>query len=261
MVIMKPTNKLYQMQSVIIAAIIPVVAVLYWKIASDVGIINQNIFASPESVFQIFKEMLADGKYTKNVLASLQRVVEGYVIGALLGFLLGTVIGLYKNANRAFVAVIGILRPIPPIALIPFFILWLGIGETAKITVIAIGSFWPVLLNTMQGIQEADKKLLEVAEVFGKSKLTMFIKIVLPSAVPAIFTGLRLGISQAWTCVVTAEMIAASAGVGFMIQYARELAQPNMLFLGIITIGLIGVIIDLVMLFLQKKIVYWKVKS
>jgi sulfonate transport system permease protein len=234
---------------------------LYWKIASDTGAINKNIFASPQSVLQILKEMLEDGKYFKNVLASLQRVVEGYAIGAVLGFLLGTVIGLYKNVDRAFVAVIGILRPIPPIALIPFFILWLGIGETAKITVIAIGSFWPVLLNTMQGIQEADKKLLEVAEVFGKSKLTMFVKIVLPSAVPAIFTGLRLGISQAWTCVVTAEMIAASAGVGFMIQYARELAQPNMLFLGIITIGLIGVLIDLLMLFLQKKIVYWKAET
>jgi sulfonate transport system permease protein len=114
------------------------------------------------------------------------------------------------------------------------------------------------LLNTIQGIQEADTKLLEIANVFGKSKAVAFFKIVLPSAVPAIFTGLRLGISQAWTCVVTAEMIAASAGVGFMIQYARELAQPNMLFLGIITIGIIGVVIDLVMIFLQKKIVYWK---
>lgn len=258
---MKETNKIYQLQSVVIAAIIPVLAVLYWKIASDAGLINRNIVAGPDSVLQILKEMLDSGKYMQNVTASLERVVKGYVIGALLGFLLGTLIGLYKTVNRILVAVIGILRPIPPIALIPFFILWMGIGETPKITVIAIGSFWPVLLNTMQGIQEADKKLLEVADVFGKSRLTMFVKIVLPSAVPAVFTGLRLGISQAWTCVVTAEMIAASAGVGFMIQYARELAQPNMLFLGIITIGLIGVIIDLIMLFLQKKIVYWKVKS
>jgi sulfonate transport system permease protein len=258
---MKEKNKFYQLQSIIIAAVIPVFVLLYWKLASDVGIINQNIIAKPGSVLDILKEMIASGKYAKNVLASLQRVAEGYAIGATLGFLIGTILGLYKNVNRAFVAVIGILRPIPPIALIPFFILWLGIGETAKITVIAIGSFWPVLLNTMQGIQESDKKLLEVADVFGKSKITMLLKIVLPSAVPAIFTGLRLGISQAWTCVVTAEMIAASAGVGFMIQYARELSQPNMLFLGIITIGLIGVAIDLIMLFLQKKIVYWKVES
>jgi sulfonate transport system permease protein len=212
-------------------------------------------------VKNILVEMVHNGKYAKNVSASLTRVVEGYLIGAALGLLIGTFIGLYKNVNRALVAVIGILRPIPPIALIPFFILWLGIGETSKITVIAIGSFWPVLLNTIQGIQEADTKLLELANVFGKSKLVIFFKIILPSAVPAIFTGLRLGISQAWTCVVTAEMIAASAGVGFMIQYARELAQPDMLFLGIITIGIIGVVIDLVMIFLQKKIVYWKPKN
>jgi sulfonate transport system permease protein len=202
--------------------------------------------------------MLNNGKFAKNVVASLKRVIEGYLIGAILGFVIGTLIGIYKNVNRALLAVIGILRPIPPIALIPFFILWLGIGETAKITVIAIGSFWPVLLNTMQGISDTDRKLLEVANVFGKNKLVVFFKIILPSAVPAIFTGLRLGISQAWTCVVTAEMIAASAGVGFMIQYARELAQPDLLLLGIITIGIIGIIIDAVMIFLQKKIVYWK---
>jgi sulfonate transport system permease protein len=257
----KETNKLYKIQSVIIAAIIPVLIILYWKLASDRGIINTNILASPDSVKDILVEMVNDGKYAKNVSASLQRVVEGYLIGAILGLLIGTFIGLYKNFNRALVAVIGILRPIPPIALIPFFILWLGIGETSKITVIAIGSFWPVLLNTIQGIQEADIKLLELANVFGKSKLVIFFKIILPSAVPAIFTGLRLGISQAWTCVVTAEMIAASAGVGFMIQYARELAQPDMLLLGIITIGVIGVVIDLVMIFLQKKIVYWKPKN
>jgi sulfonate transport system permease protein len=257
----RETNRLYKIQSVIIAAVIPILLVIYWKVASDMGIINPNILASPGSVKSILVEMVNNGKYMKNVSASLTRVVEGYLIGAILGLLIGTLIGLYKNINRALVAVIGILRPIPPIALIPFFILWLGIGETAKITVIAIGSFWPVLLNTIQGIQEADQKLLEVANVFGKSKIIVFFKIILPSAVPAVFTGLRLGISQAWTCVVTAEMIAASAGVGFMIQYARELAQPDMLFLGIITIGIIGVVIDLLMIFLQKKIVYWKPKA
>jgi sulfonate transport system permease protein len=257
----KEANLSYKIQSIVIAAIIPLLIIVYWKVASDKGIINTNILASPADVREIFVKMSDNGKYLKNVSASLTRVFEGYLIGAALGLLIGTLIGLYKNINRALVAVIGILRPIPPIALIPIFILWLGIGETSKITVIAIGSFWPVLLNTIQGIQEADTKLLELANVFGKSKTVIFFKIILPSAVPAIFTGLRLGISQAWTCVVTAEMIAASAGVGFMIQYARELARPDMLLLGIITIGVIGVVIDLVMIFLQKKIVYWKPKN
>jgi sulfonate transport system permease protein len=254
----KGNNRVYQIQTVLIAAIIPVFVLVYWKISSAAGTLNTKIFASPEDVLKTFRQMLDNGKFAKNVVASLKRVIEGYVIGAVLGLVIGTLIGIYKNINRALLAVIGILRPIPPIALIPFFILWLGIGETAKITVIAIGSFWPVLLNTIQGISDTDSKLLEVANVFGKNRLVIFFKIILPSAVPAIFTGLRLGISQAWTCVVTAEMIAASAGVGFMIQYARELAQPDLLLLGIITIGIIGIIIDVIMIFLQKKIVYWK---
>jgi sulfonate transport system permease protein len=248
----------YNISSVIIAAIIPVFVLVMWKVTVSRGLVNTNIVASPESVADVFKTMLANGKYKKNVVASLTRVVKGFAFGALAGLVVGILLGLYKNLNRAMVAVIGILRPIPPIALIPFFILWLGIGETSKITIIAIGSFWPVLLNTMQGIQEADEKLLQVAQVLRKNRVVAFVKIILPSAVPSIFTGLRLGISQAWTCVVTAEMIAASAGVGFMIQYARELVQPDMLFLGIITIGVIGIIIDLVMIFLQKRIVYWK---
>jgi sulfonate transport system permease protein len=110
----------------------------------------------------------------------------------------------------------------------------------------------------MQGIQDTDPKLLEVASAFGKNRVVVLFQIILPSAVPSIFTGLRLGISQAWTCVVTAEMIAASAGVGYVIQYARELVQPDLLLVGIITIGIIGLLIDLIVIFLQKKIVYWR---
>jgi sulfonate transport system permease protein len=150
------SNRLYQIQTIFIAAIIPVFALIYWKIAGDTYHLNTKILAAPENVINLFKEMLVNGKYFKNISASLVRVVKGYTLGVCMGLIFGILIGMYKNVNRALVAVIGILRPIPPIALIPFFILWLGIGETAKITVIAIGSFWPVLLNTMQGISEAD---------------------------------------------------------------------------------------------------------
>ena len=160
--------------------------------------------------------------------------------------------------RKLLTAVIGILRPIPPISLIPFFILWLGIGEKSMLTIIAIGTFWSVLLNTIQGFQDTDPKLIELARVFGKNRFIILFKIILPSAIPSIFTGLRLGISHAWTAVVTAEMIAASSGVGYMIQIARELVQPDLLLLGIACIGIIGLIIDTIMVILLKKIVYWK---
>lgn len=247
-----------KIQTIVVAAIIPVLAFLVWENSSINGSLNTNILASPSQVLERFSLMLQEGTLIKNVMASGGRVLQGYLIGALLGFVIGTLDGLSKWVNKILLAVISLLRPIPPIAMIPFFILWLGIGEESKITIIVISSFWPVLLNTVQGIQSVDGKLLEVADSFGKNKLMVLFKIVLPSAVPSIFTGLRLGISQAWTAVVTAEMIAASAGVGYLIQYARELAQPDLLLLGIVTIGIIGLFIDLLVIFLEKKIVYWK---
>lgn len=124
-----------------------------------------------------------------------------------------------------------------------------------------IGSFWPVLLNTMQGVQDTDPKLLEVADSFGKNKWSVFFHVILPSSLPSVFTGLRLGVSHSWTAVVTAEMIGASAGVGYLIQYARELVQPDLLLLGIITIGIVGLLIDVVVIFLQKKLIYWRVEE
>ena len=152
---------------------------------------------------------------------------------------------------------IGILRPIPPIAWIPFLILALGIGELSKITVIAIGSFWPLLLNTIEGVHAADESLLELGSVLEKDRKTVIFKIILPSAIPSVFTGARLGISRAWSCVVTAEMIAASAGVGYLIQYARELSQPAVMLVGVAVIGLIGLLIDSAMMAIQHRILKW----
>jgi sulfonate transport system permease protein len=254
----KSVNGIYRLQTIAVAAIIPVFIIVYWIICSEKGVLNTSILASPDSVYERFKTMVQNGKLLTNVLVSTGRVLKGFALGALVGLTIGSLIGLFKPVSKLLSAMIAILRPIPPIAMIPFFILWLGIGEASKILIIALGTFWAVLLNTIQGFQDTDPKLLEVAKIFGKSKPVILLKIVLPSAVPSIFTGLRLGIGNAWSAVVAAEMIAASAGVGYMIQYARELVQPDLLLLGIITIGIIGLIIDTVVLYIQKKVVYWK---
>lgn len=255
------TNKLYQMQSILIAAILPVFLVFFWYLSAARGTLNTNLIASPKSLFLCLENMWAEGSLQKYLLASTGRVLKGFGIGASLGIIIGTLDGLLTPVRKLLAALIGILRPIPPISLIPFLILWMGIGEGSKLTIIAIGSFWSVLLNTIQGFQDTDPRLLELARSFGKSRLSILFRIVFPSAVPSIFTGLRLGISHAWTAVVTAEMIAASSGVGYMIQIARELVRPDMLLLGIICIAVIGLIIDLIMIFALKKIIYWKKES
>lgn len=249
-----PNNNL---TAVITAVILPALIIAYWIIGSNIGLTNKSIIPPPDKLWTTFAGMIADGSLAEHIIVSFIRVIKGYFIGAVAGIFLGILIGLYFRVNQLFISLIGILRPIPPIACIPLLILWLGIDEASKVAVIVIGSFWPILLNTISGIQSTDKKLVEVADVFGKNKFVILKDIIIPSAIPSIFTGLRLGISTAWSCVVAAEMIASTFGVGYLIMFAREMSKPAMLFIGIISIGLIGLIIDLIMQLIQKKVVYW----
>lgn len=238
-------------------AIIPATVIIAWQIASDNKLIKPTVFTSPENIVLELEHMIEKGTYFKHVFMSLERVVTGFVVGSTLGLILGSAAVIFKTVGKMLDPLIGFLRPIPAIATIPFFILWLGIGEESKIGVIIVGAFWPVLLNTMQGISSTDSKFLELSRAFGKTKNKVLFHVILPSALPSIFTGLRLGISGAWTSVVAAEMIAASAGVGYLISYGRELAQPATLFVGILSIAVIGLIIDVLVKRLQKRVLYW----
>lgn len=231
-----------------------------WQYASINNMVNSSVLPGPAKVWEALCKHIENGSLWKHILSSLFRVMKGYVAGAILGIVIGIAAALSKTIGKLIVAFVGILRPIPAIALIPFFILWLGIGETSKVAVIIFGSFWPILLNTIDGIKSTDAKLIEVGSILEKNKLTVLTKIVLPSALPSIFTGLRLGISSAWTCVVAAEMIAASSGIGFLISYSREMAQPASLFVGVATIGVFGVLIDTIFLKLSHVCIYWKQK-
>jgi sulfonate transport system permease protein len=241
----------------LVAAALPVFLIVFWQMMSDKSIISQSIFPGPRRILLALGQLITKGTYSQHIFASLGRVIRGFLLGSIAGLMVGIGAALSPWVNQALIALIGILRPIPAIAYIPFWILWLGIGEESKIAVIIVGSFWPVLLNTIHGIKSTDPKLMELGRVFEKDYGQLLRKIVLPSAIPSIFTGLRLGVSSSWTCVVTAEMIAASRGIGFLIAYGRELAQPSLMFVGVASIGVIGLIIDTIVLYLQKKVIYW----
>jgi sulfonate transport system permease protein len=243
--------------TVFISLILPIVIILFWYIGSSNGSFNVSIIPTPQKVGNAFLKMIENGSLWQHILASFGRVIRGFAIGAVTGIILGLFIGLYFRLNQLFAALIGVLRPIPPIAMIPLFIMWLGIGEQSKIALVTVGAFWPVLLNTIAGVQSTDSKLIEVAKVFGKNKLLILKDIIIPSTIPSLFTGLRLSISTAWSCVVAAEMIAADKGVGYLIMYARQMSKPAELFVGIISIGVIGLAIDILFQLIQKKVVYW----
>lgn len=254
-------KKNVKVQMTIIAWIVLVLILLLWQVAGSKGWISIAILSSPTRIFEKFIQMLGDGSLARHVFTSLGRVLKGFCVGAGIGLVLGLLIGLSKRLEAFSDLFIGLLRPIPPIAWIPLLILCLGIGEESKVTVIAIGSFWPMLLDTIHGVKSTDKALLELGNVLEKKKKTVVLKIILPSAVPAIFTGARQAISRAWSCVVTAEMIAASSGTGYLIQYARELSQPALMFVGVAMIGLVGLLIDLIMMQLEKRLLSWNISS
>lgn len=238
-------------------ALAPGVILVIWQMASNMGLINGTILPSPAKILEKFIQLIINKKLFINLAISIWRVLQGFFIGSILGLALGISMGLFSKINKIMNSLVGILRPVPMIAWIPLLILWAGIGEGSKVSIIAIGTFWPVLLNTIQGIKGTDMKLLEVATVLEKKRLVILSKVILPNALPSIITGLRLGIGTAWSCVVASEMIAASKGIGYMIMYAREMSQPATIFVGVFSIGAIGLLIDKGFLKLEHRLLRW----
>jgi sulfonate transport system permease protein len=237
--------------------ILPVLLITVWQFASNLDWLQSSILPSPLVIAQTLLDLLRSGELLKNIAISLLRVLEGFAIGAGLGLVVGFIMGLSPAMERMLSLITGLLRPIPTIAWIPALILWMGIGESSKITVIAVGSFWPVLLSAIQGVRSTDPKYLEVARILEKDRVTLLTKVIIPSALPSIFTGLRVGMGIAWASVVGAELIAASSGIGFMIMYAREVSQPDVMLVGVAAIGLTGLLIDFLLLQLQYRLLKW----
>lgn len=232
----------------------PIVLILIWQWAGNTGHINPRVFPTPVQIVAAFFHQIQKGVIQGDVGISIIRIMKGYVLGGVLGVIAGIILGLFSRAEKATNILIGIIRPIPVTALLPLFILWLGIGETAKTAIITLGSFWPVMINTQTGIKNVDHKLIEVATTLNKTQAQKIFTVIFPYARPYIFTGLRLGASVALSCVVVAEMFAASQGIGYRMTFARSMALPDVMFVGVIVISFVGVVIDLIFLALQKKV-------
>ena len=246
------TGPLIKVRNFFIAAALPVAFLLFWQYASTTGLVRATLFPAPTTLWETFVKLVSNGTIGKALAVSFQRVAIGFSIGTVAGIALGFVVGLFPMANRALSAFTSILRPIPVIALIPLFIVLFGIGETTNVAVIVVGSFWSNFLNTISGIQSVDDHLLELAYAYRVSSPRTVFQIILPSAVASIITGVRLALGSAWMSVVAAEMIGASSGIGYLIMYARELAQTDRLYVYILIIGLIGLVLDRILMQVQK---------
>ncbi|TDV72815.1 ABC transporter permease [Pseudomonas sp. LP_7_YM] len=237
--------------------IVPVAILLVLEIAVRIGWVQSYQMPAPSEIFSTLTD-LANGALWKHIGASLVRVLSGFAIGAGLALLFAAWVGLSREAEAYLEPTFAGLRSIPSLAWVPLLLLWLGIGETSKIVLIAIGAFFPVYLNGVAAIRGIDRKLVEVGKMYRFSQWQMIVHLFLPAALPGLFTGLRSGLSLAWMFLVAAELIAATKGLGYLLSDGRETSRPDIVLAAIIVLALSGKLSDGVLAMLEKRFLAWR---
>lgn len=242
-----------------VLAFVSIMSVLgFWWLASALGWVNKVLLPPPGDVVSTLVRMTADGSLAKHVAVSLFRVLQGFLIALLVAVPIGILMGSAAMARGLIEPIVELLRPIPPIAMIPLAILWFGIEELSKVLIIAYGAFFPILVNTIAGFAEVDSTHIRAAQSLGANRMHIFRDVILRSAYPFIVVGARLGMGMAFIVLVAAELIASSAGLGFLINDGRYNFQTDQVFLGMGCIGVLGFFLNKGLLEVERHLVKWK---
>ena len=245
------------MRKTLISLILPIIILIFWALLTTyTGIIPSYLIPSPYDVIIAFKTLLLNGNLIAATIDTLTRVFLGFLLAALVAIPLGIIIGWSKTVENFLSLIIGVLRPIPPIAWIPFAILWFGLGLGSAIFIIFMGSVFPILINTVDGVKRTDKVYIESAYTLGSNQYQTLQKVVVPAALPNIITGLKVGIGIALMCTVAAEMIGSNNGLGYLILTATSMLDSASAIVGMLAIGLIGLGFDYIFTRMERKI-YW----
>jgi len=236
---------------------VPVAIIVLLEIVVRIGWVPSYQMPAPSEIAVTLTD-LANGALWKHIGASLIRVLSGFAIGASLALFFAAWVGLSREAEAYLEPTFAGLRSIPSLAWVPLLLLWLGIGETSKVVLIAIGAFFPVYLNGVAAIRGIDRKLVEVGQVFGFSQRQMTLHVFLPAAMPGLFTGLRSGLSLSWMFLVAAELIAATKGLGYLLSDGRETSRPDIVLAAIIVLAVLGKLSDGVLAALEKRFLAWR---
>jgi sulfonate transport system permease protein len=223
---------------------LPLVLLGLWYLGVERGWLSEQVLPPPAYVYQTLSDLIASGDLWINALASMQRVVLGFALGASIGVVLGAAMGLSRTVEDYLLPTFNALVQIPVLAWLPFALLVFGIGEPLKYVLIAKAATVPITLCTLQAFHQAPKGLLEVGRAYGFSRWQSVVGIVLPAAVPTLFTGLRLGFTKAWLSLVVVELVASSEGLGYLIVYGRQLFQLDLVMAAVVVVGAVGLFID-----------------
>jgi len=241
-----------------LGAVVPLSVLLLLEVASRAGWVASNLLPPPSEVLNTLWWLLQQGSLLSHVAASTVRVLAGFAVGAVLALSVGALVGLSHRAERLLDPSFQALRAIPSLAWVPLLLLWLGIDESPKLVLIAIGAFFPVYMGVAAGFRDVDRKLVEVARMAGLSSLSLVRRVLLPAAMPSVMTGLRNGLSLAWMFMVAAELIAATRGLGYLLTDGRETGRADIVLAAIVLLALLGKLSDSVMKFAERRWLSWR---
>jgi NitT/TauT family transport system permease protein len=247
----------------LVLRILPIVSILLfvavWQFVVVTEIVPSTMLAAPSTVFKLFIEKLTatdpDGAVlSTHAWTSIKEASIGYVLSLVIGIPLGLLMGWFTTIRGLFRPIFEIIRPIPPVAWIPLCIFWFGIGLWGKVFIIWIGAIVPCVINAWVGVGMTNPTLIQMARTYGASDMQIFTKLCIPSALPMVFGALQIALAYAWTNLVAAELLAADTGLGFLITMGRRLGLPEMVLLGMFSVGLIGAIIGVVIDIVEKRL-------
>jgi len=236
----------------------PLLIILLWQAGADLGLISTRMVASPAAILSSFWTLTASGVLPQNLLVSLARVGVGLSIAIVAGTVLALASGLSRLGEDLVDAPLQMLRTMPHLALVPLFILWLGIGETPKIALVALGAVFPIYLNLFAGIRGVDPRLVEAAGTLGLTRGELIRHVILPGALPSALVGLRYAVGVAWLSLVVGEQINADSGIGYMMMDAREFLRTDIIMVGLLVYALLGLGADQLVRAIERRVLVWR---
>ncbi|MGL6342699.1 MAG: aliphatic sulfonate ABC transporter permease SsuC [Waterburya sp.] len=237
--------------------VVPIALLVIWQLSIQWGWLSNRILPAPTDVIKAAFQLVITGELWSSLVISATRALIGFLIGGSLGLILGFLNGIFRPAETILDTSVQMLRNIPHLAMIPLVILWFGIGETAKIFLVAIGVLFPIYINTFYGIRGVDVGLIEMGKVYGLSFWQLLWEIILPSALPSILVGVRYALGIMWLTLIVAETIAADSGIGYLAMNAREFMQTDIIVFSILMYAVLGKLADSVARWLEFKLLCW----
>ncbi len=236
----------------------PLGLLLLWELAIQAGLGDRRFVPAPTDIARRFYALCASGELLEHLLATLWRILVGYVIGVVPAVVIGLLMAMSRTVRIIVDPLIAALFPIPKVALMPLLLLAFGFGDASKMAVVAIGAFFPVVVNTYAGASNIERIYVDVARNYGASPFIMFSRVVFFGALPMIFAGLRVALAISFIVVVAAEFVAAKTGIGYLIWSSWELLKVDAMFVGIVVIGLLGVVTSTIFREIERKVIPWK---